>query len=101
MRKWLGTRSTGDLLVLLIASTICFFVVATGVALAFLAFIHPEQDTSHAAQVVIDVINMLFGLMAGFLAGRTDYLRVREEREMLKDAREQGELEGQREAEQP
>jgi hypothetical protein len=47
------------------------------------------------------VINMLFGLMAGFLAGRTDYLRVREEREMLKDAREQGELEGQREAEQP
>lgn len=69
---WFENRSTGDLLVMLIAATVCFCVLASGATVALLAFIHPEVDTSTAVGTISDVINTLIGLLAGFLAGRTD-----------------------------
>lgn len=78
VRRWLAQRSTGDLLVLLIASTICFTVLATGFTIGLLAVIRPETDTSNAGRVITDIINTLLGLLSGFLAGRTDLLRERE-----------------------
>lgn len=69
---WFEHRSTGDLLVMLIAATVCFCVLASGATVALLAFIRPEVDTSTAVGTISDVINTLIGLLAGFLAGRTD-----------------------------
>lgn len=69
---WFAERSTGDLLILIIAITICFAVLASGAWLALLAFAQPDRDVSAGFSAVADVINTLIGLLAGFLAGRTD-----------------------------
>ena len=65
-------RSTTDLLILLIASTICFAVLATGATVAIVEIMNPETDTTAIVSSLSDVINTLIGLLAGFLAGRTD-----------------------------
>jgi hypothetical protein len=76
-------RSTTDLLILLIAFTICFAVLAAGATIGIIEIKHPSTDTSVAYKSVQDVINTLIGLLAGFLAGRTESARentVRERR---------------------
>jgi fructose-specific phosphotransferase system IIC component len=72
MANRLRDRSTGDLLVLVIAGTICFSVIATGAITAVYVFVNPGADISGPARLIADVINTLIGLLAGFLAGRTD-----------------------------
>lgn len=65
-------RSTTDLLVIMIAATICgTVVVGSGTAIATELF-RPEQDTSQVLRAISDIVNTLIGLLAGFLAGRTD-----------------------------
>jgi hypothetical protein len=64
-------RSTTDVLILLIATTICLSVLAAGATVAVVEVVHPESDTSQAVGAISDVINTLIGLLAGFLAGRT------------------------------
>ena len=71
-RFWLADRTTGDLLLLLIASTVCASVLAAGAAISIIAILHPEVDLTSAVGMVSSVINTLIGLLAGFLAGRTD-----------------------------
>jgi hypothetical protein len=65
-------RSTTDILILMIASTICFAVLASGATIAFIEIrSNGDADTSVAFKSVQDVLNTLIGLLAGFLAGRT------------------------------
>jgi fructose-specific phosphotransferase system IIC component len=71
-RKRLRDRSTGDLLVLMIAGTICFGIIATGAITAVFVFLHPGADVSGPSRLIADVVNTLIGLLAGFLAGRTE-----------------------------
>jgi hypothetical protein len=71
-RPWWADRSTGDVLILLIAATICFATLASGAWLAILAMTQPTRDVSQGFATIADVINTLIGLLAGFLAGRTD-----------------------------
>ena len=76
-------RTTTDLLILMIAGTVCFSVLASGAAIAIIEIRDPGTDTSQAAGLISDVINTLIGLLAGFLAGRThgeQEERVRRER---------------------
>jgi len=68
----LRDRSTGDILVLLIAGTVCFMVLATGGTIAIVEITSPSSDTTAAIRAVTGIINTLIGLLAGFLAGRTD-----------------------------
>jgi hypothetical protein len=68
----LRDRSTGDLLVLLIACTICFAVLASGATVAITRITNPDTDVAGATNIISDTINTLIGLLAGFLAGRTD-----------------------------
>lgn len=70
--NWLTSRSTGDLLVLIIASTVCFSVLASGATVVAVKFLHPEADVSQVVGTISDILNTLIGLLAGFLAGRTD-----------------------------
>lgn len=72
-------RSTGDLLVLMIAGTICVVVVTVTLSLIVQAWFQPDRDTSPAASAIGDVINTLIGLLAGFLAGRTDTLMAKKD----------------------
>lgn len=64
-------RSTTDLLVLMIAGTVCAAILVTIVALSVSEFYHPNTDTSKVAGAIVNVINTMIGLLAGFLAGRT------------------------------
>jgi hypothetical protein len=66
----LRDRPTSDLLILMIAGTICFAVLASGATIATIEILHPQRDTTTAFKAVADVINTLIGLLAGFLAGR-------------------------------
>lgn len=70
--KTFAQRSTTDLLVLLIASTICAAVLLTGATLGLLQILRPSVDTTGLSGNLFDVITTLIGLLAGFLAGRTD-----------------------------
>lgn len=72
-RPRLRDRSTGDLLVLMVAGTVCTVVLGSGAVLLVAKIVNPEIDVSDASRQIADVINTLIGLMAGFLAGRTDY----------------------------
>ena len=70
--SWLRQRTTGELLVLIIALTVCGYVMVTGLVTIILVFVHPEIDLSKVAGQIADIINTLIGLMAGFLAGKSE-----------------------------
>lgn len=59
---------------MLIASTVCFAVCLGVLAIVVLAIVRPDTDLSGAAAQVKDIVNTLIGLLAGFLAGRTEHL---------------------------
>ena len=72
-RARLRDRSTGDLMVLMIAGTICLMVVGTMGTIVVVEIVNPKTDTSEASRQISDIVNTLIGLLAGFLAGRTDF----------------------------
>lgn len=83
MQAAVRSRSTGDILMLVVAATICFSVLTIGATVAFIRVANPEQDVSAGAAFISDTINTLIGLLAGFLAGRTDATAQR--RAVLRD----------------
>lgn len=72
----LMNRSTGDLLVLMIAGTICFGVFGLAIAAIVYVFVHPGADVSDVGRLVTGTLNSLIGLLAGFMVGRTTELRL-------------------------
>jgi hypothetical protein len=74
-------RPTGELMVIMIAATICTYILVTMIVLFILA-IFTDRDLSGPARNIADIINTLIGLLAGFLAGKTDLaLRKKEPEE--------------------
>lgn len=71
-RRWLADRSTGDLLMLMLAGTLCVAVLGTAAAAVLAELLHPDQDTASVVAAVGDVLGTFLGLVAGYLAGRTD-----------------------------
>lgn len=68
----LTDRPTTDLLLLMIATTICLAVLIGLCSVVVIAVLNPDADTRAASSAIADVINTLIGLLAGFLAGRTN-----------------------------
>ena len=68
----MSQRPTTDLLLLIVAATISGAVLLSLLAVAVTELVHPEADTSSAAAALSGVISTLVGLLAGFLAGRTN-----------------------------
>lgn len=64
-------RSTADLLVLLIATTICVAILIATLGIFVLRIYEPHSDLSGLIGNLNDVINTMIGLMAGFLAGKS------------------------------
>jgi len=64
-------RNTGDLLILGIGITVCSVIVLIVVFLGLSELTHPEVDTTVAASLIFNLLNVLVGAVAGFLAGRT------------------------------
>jgi hypothetical protein len=65
-------RATGEILVLMIAGTICSSVLLAGATAGIVKITNPNADITSGLNALTDVINTLIGLLAGFLAGRTD-----------------------------
>lgn len=67
----MGDRPTGDILVLMIAGTVCFSVLASGLVISIVSIKSPETDVTVWITRITGIMNTLVGLLAGFLAGRT------------------------------
>ena len=59
-------------MVLTITFTVCFGVIASGFIIAVISIINPDQDVTVWISRVTGILNTMLGLLAGFLAGRTD-----------------------------
>ena len=70
-RRGFRDRPTGEIMVLMIATTICTYIAGSMIVLFILA-ITTSRDLSGPARNIADIINTLIGLLAGYLAGRTD-----------------------------
>jgi hypothetical protein len=71
----LRDRSTGDLLILMLAALIVVSVLISTIGIVIIEIARPDQDTGHAGAVIANIINTLVGLVAGYLAGRTESSR--------------------------
>lgn len=69
-------RSTIELMVLAFTATVCLAMLVAGVAIAVVAIVHPEADTSFAVQVLAHGIGVLMGSLLGLLAGRSSAANV-------------------------
>jgi hypothetical protein len=74
-------RPTTDLLILIIAGTICAAILLGIVGVFVVEVANPNTDLAKLAGNLNDVISTLVGLLAGWLAGRTERTRVRRGRE--------------------
>ena len=70
MMTRLSDRRTGDLLVLMVAGTICFVVIFGTILLFTTELFSPSTDTGPGLRTIGGIINTLVGLLAGFLAGK-------------------------------
>jgi hypothetical protein len=68
----LRDRPTGELLVLMISTTVCFSIICIVLAVLLMETIRPATDTTDLTAAVGRVITTTVALAAGFLGGRTD-----------------------------
>lgn len=64
-------RPVSDLLILMVAGTVCVSVLLAGIGLWLVELTSPETDTARGFGAIGAVLNTLIGLLAGFLAGKT------------------------------
>ena len=69
---WIRDRPTVDMLILMIAGTICISTLGYGVAVAVLVFVQPQKNHGPAVALLSSTFQLLIGLLAGFVAGRTE-----------------------------
>jgi hypothetical protein len=70
MARRLRDRPTGDLLVLIIAGTICTIVLGAGLGTVILVVFRPDEPViAKVVGALSAVINTLIGLLAGYIAG--------------------------------
>ncbi len=65
-------RSTMDLVLLMIVGTICALLLIATLAIGIAQAYKPELDLSAPTEAIGSMVNTIIGLLAGFLAGRTD-----------------------------
>lgn len=71
-RRSLLDRPTGDVMILMVAVTLCLGVIAIGTTTLVFAFLNPQTDVTSAFRFVANILNTMIGLLAGYLAGRTE-----------------------------
>jgi hypothetical protein len=64
-------------MLLMVAGTICIAIIIAITSIGVIEVVHPETDTNEAAIALGAVLNTLVGLLAGYLAGRTQRTKER------------------------
>jgi ABC-type proline/glycine betaine transport system permease subunit len=68
----MAKRPLMDIIILMVAATICSAILISLIAIAAIELINPDQDTTVATATMASFLNILMGLLAGFIAGRTE-----------------------------
>lgn len=68
-----ASKTVGEIMVLAVTFTVCISILASGVAIAVIEIVNPGTDVTVWITRITGLLNTLVGLLAGFLAGRTDY----------------------------
>lgn len=63
-------RPTLDLIVLMLAGTVCLAILASGATIAALEWRDPDIDTTAAAEVLQVTITTILGVLLGLITGR-------------------------------
>ena len=71
VKSWFTGRSVAEVLIVMVGATVCSYVIISTFVVIVLAFA-TDKDVSDLGRNIADIINTLIGLLAGFLAGRTD-----------------------------
>lgn len=70
----LGDRSTIELMVLMLTTTVCLGLLLIGAGITVIELVNPEADTSVAVAGLGSVLGTLLGAVLGLLAGHRDRL---------------------------
>ena len=63
-------RSAVDLVVLMLSATVGIMLILSVVGVFILRLMHPEADTSRAAEAVSGLVQTIVGALVGFIGGR-------------------------------
>jgi hypothetical protein len=69
----------------MITATICFSVLASGAVARIEKVLNPSSNVDSIIRLVSDTMNTLIGLLAGFIAGRTQLNKPRDNQEADQD----------------
>jgi hypothetical protein len=83
-------KPTGDQLVLMVAGTVCFSIIASGAGVALITIFNPGTDVTIWVTRITGILNTMVGLLAGFLAGRTDATISARQQQLLNTPDEPG-----------
>lgn len=64
------SRATLDIVVLMVAGTVCLILLTGTMAVLWVELVHPETDTSVAIRALAAILEILIAALIGFLAGR-------------------------------
>jgi hypothetical protein len=59
-----------DLLILMVAGTICLVLLGATGAVLTAEFVNPQADTRRLVDFLLSTMSVMLGTVAGFLAGR-------------------------------
>lgn len=66
----LDGRPTGDVVILIMAATVCLVLLCAGAGLTLIEVLDPSRDTADAIASIAAATNTLTGAIIGYLAGR-------------------------------
>jgi hypothetical protein len=69
----------------MISATICFSVLASGAIATIEKVLNPSANVDSIIRLVSDTLNTLIGLLAGFIAGRTQLGKTKDNQEADQD----------------
>jgi hypothetical protein len=68
----LATRSTVDIMILVLVFVVSVSILATGATVAVIEIAHPESDTTTVVESLTSTITGIIGALLGLIAGRSE-----------------------------
>jgi hypothetical protein len=63
-------RETADTVALILAIVVAIVIIATTVALLYIALTGSDQDTSYASDAISRFVSVIIAALVGYMAGR-------------------------------